>query len=176
MGGIDLDPASSKIANETVNADEYYDLDANGLSKEWYGNVWLNPPGGRLPGVPSLTKAFWNKLMRSPHLDQAIFLAFSMEALQTCQPTIGKRPICIPDKRISFIDASGQPIKGNTHGSAFIYVSGFLDNTESFIETFSQFGSVYLPSEQNELRSLRHHLQLLSSSCRRSTEVTNDRK
>lgn len=44
MGSIDLDPASSEIANQTVKAETYYTAETNGLNKKWDGNVWLNPP------------------------------------------------------------------------------------------------------------------------------------
>lgn len=56
MEGIDLDPASSLVAQERVNAWDWCGLDhtdgnTNGLLKDWsdYGvdlNVFLNPPGG----------------------------------------------------------------------------------------------------------------------------------
>lgn len=44
MGSIDLDPASNDFANETVKAAVYYDEAMNGLERDWYGNIWLNPP------------------------------------------------------------------------------------------------------------------------------------
>ena len=47
MGGIDLDPASCAIANETVKASTYYGTRQNGLKRPWFGRVWLNPPYGR---------------------------------------------------------------------------------------------------------------------------------
>ena len=37
MGTIDLDPASSVIANETVKATTFYTIDDDGLIKEWGG-------------------------------------------------------------------------------------------------------------------------------------------
>lgn len=44
MGTIDIDPASSDKANETVQAEHYYTIADNGLVRPWYGRVWLNPP------------------------------------------------------------------------------------------------------------------------------------
>jgi len=44
MGIIDVDPASSKIANKVVNATTYYTKETNGLDNDWIGNVWMNPP------------------------------------------------------------------------------------------------------------------------------------
>lgn len=47
MGGIELDPASSKVANEHVNAEKFYTPLDDGLNvQEWFGNVYLFPPAG----------------------------------------------------------------------------------------------------------------------------------
>lgn len=47
MGWISLDPASNAVANATVRAHEYFTIDDDGLSKPWWGNVWLNHPYSR---------------------------------------------------------------------------------------------------------------------------------
>lgn len=44
MRGIDLDPASSAAANETVRAAAFFSLADDGLTRSWGGRVWLNPP------------------------------------------------------------------------------------------------------------------------------------
>ena len=44
LGTIDLDPASSDIANSIIKANIYYTIENDGLTKEWFGNIWLNPP------------------------------------------------------------------------------------------------------------------------------------
>lgn len=46
MGSIDLDPATCYKANAIVKAEDCYTLEENGLLQRWFGNVFLNPPGG----------------------------------------------------------------------------------------------------------------------------------
>lgn len=44
LGAIDLDPASCEQANLTVQARQFFTLDDDGLSQDWRGKVFLNPP------------------------------------------------------------------------------------------------------------------------------------
>lgn len=194
LGEIDLDPATSKQANERVRAKHYFDELDNGFLAEWgplNGNpsrVFINPPGGkcdeegnrivghrahltapivykRADGGPpvgksqSAAKVWWFRLAREfmeGRVERAIFLAFSIELLQTAQagtppktsagvflPIPTDFPICIPSRRISFIDPSGNPVRGNTHASAIIYVvpHGRRDNAGGkFREAFADVG------------------------------------
>lgn len=43
MGEIDLDPASSAMANKIVRARKYYTEADNGLTKSWEGELWIDP-------------------------------------------------------------------------------------------------------------------------------------
>jgi hypothetical protein len=53
LEGIDLDVASSKVANRFVQATEYYTPSDDGLNvQDWYGSVYLFPPAGAY---------FWDK-------------------------------------------------------------------------------------------------------------------
>lgn len=143
LGIIDLDPASSVIANQTVKAWGYYTKETDGLKQEWFGNVFCNPPGGKIKNK-SIPVNFWTKLVNSPRVEQAIFLAFSIELLQTSQRINNdacKHTICIPDRRLSFTDVNGQVVKGNTHASAIVYYSNTVDNTDAFIQEFKQYGT-----------------------------------
>ena len=44
LGSIDLDPASSAIAQKTVEAAIFFTEKQDGLKQKWSGKVWCNPP------------------------------------------------------------------------------------------------------------------------------------
>jgi len=44
MTTIDLDPATSEVAQKTVRSATYYTAQDDGLAQAWAGNVFLNPP------------------------------------------------------------------------------------------------------------------------------------
>ena len=99
MGGIDLDPASSEVAQDTVGATEYFTIDDDGLSREWHGNVWLNPPYSR-----GLCAEFVQKLLaeiEEQRVKQAILLSNNSTETIWWQKAWAETPaICFPDRRI----------------------------------------------------------------------------
>lgn len=153
LGDIDLDPASCSVANQRVKAKQYFTKEDDALNKPWFGKVFLNPPGGRGKGIKSYTKVFWRKLIEeylNDHVESAIFLAFSIELLQTSQNGEAfpdfyatSYPICIPKQRISFIDAEGNAQTSPPHASAIIYLpdKDFL-RIGLFKRLFSDIGAV----------------------------------
>ncbi len=165
LGSIDLDPASNTLANTVIAAKKHYTINDNGLAKPWHGSVFCNPPGGSLvddrdwislfpdgQNGRSLAKAFWQKLckeVKGGHIDHAIFLAFSVDLLQTSQSCLhaaGDFPVCFPSHRIKYLDVSLQAKTSPPNISAIIYVPGTKDNTEGFVNTFSHVGSVMMPA------------------------------
>ncbi len=155
LGRIDVDPASSAQANKLLKAQRYFTEKTDGLSKHWYGkdkpsSVWLNPPGGKLPNGKSSTKAWWGKMLiewRQPYFGHGLFLAFSIEAVQTSQ--LGNEysllsfPTCFFKRRIAFIDpVTGKKASGMTHSSCLTYLAGETDQTELFAKVFSEYGIV----------------------------------
>ena len=44
LGAIDLDPASAPRAQEWIKAKTFFTEQDDGLTKEWRGRIWLNPP------------------------------------------------------------------------------------------------------------------------------------
>ena len=161
MGSIDLDPASCELANQNVKATRYYSKEDDGLSKDWYGNVWCNPPYGRVkPELKGSTKS-WQPLFVQKLLDeytrgnvrQAIILLLGNAMYKQWFPSLWEYIICFHPNSIAFT----RP--GRTHpdtdrlgfGSIFIYLG---PHEQTFIETFSQFGTIARRVEpfRNEVR------------------------
>ena len=149
LGQIDLDPASDWRFNINVQATHHITEKENGLVKPWPTGctVFLNPPGGKV-GRKSKTALFWQRLIeyrQSGSLNHAIFLAFSLEALQvtqSCDLSIGDFPFCVPSSRMRFESPEGVPGDAPTHSNAIVYVPGIIDNTVMFRRAFSKLGKV----------------------------------
>ena len=106
MGGIDLDPASSIIANEIVMAKHFYTEEDDGLAQPWAGKIWLNPPY-----VQPLISQFLEKICSEKgNIEQAIILVNNATETKWFQ-NIGNisSSICFPLKRIKFFDPDGNP-------------------------------------------------------------------
>jgi hypothetical protein len=152
LGHIQLDPASSVEANCAVGATRIFTEASDGLTSPWPthpNTVFLNPPGGKI-GNRSKAALFWKRLMdyrEAGHLTHAIFLAFSVDALQTtqgkgCKP-IAEFPFCVPAKRIAFVHSDDGAVKeAPSHSNMIVYVPGSVDRTEEFSRIFSSLGAV----------------------------------
>lgn len=132
MGDIDLDPASCEEANKTVMAKQFYSPEDDGLSKEWEGRVFLNPPYGE-EGPPFIEKLY-NSL--GP-VTQAIILVNSRSTDAEWFQPLFDGVVCFTDHRIDF-NSSNEKETSSTHGSCFIY---FGPNKEKFAEVFKKFGN-----------------------------------
>lgn len=133
MGSIDLDPASSEIANRTVQATTFYTKEVNGLIQPWFGNVWLNPPYSKdlIRQFVSAVRNKWSEY------DQAIILVNNATETRWFQELLNTASaVCFVDSRIKFLDMYGKP--GNPlQGQAIFYVGSYHS---TFVINFSQFG------------------------------------
>lgn len=137
LGRIDLDPASSALANEVVQADTYFakDDDPDGLSQDWFGRVWLNPPYGKGTGL------FTTKLVdeySAGRVQAGILLinAYGFDAAWF-EP-LWDWPLCFTRDRIVFYSpqrVSGGPANGN--------VLAYLGpEPDRFADVFSDIGTI----------------------------------
>lgn len=138
MRVIDLDPASSEKAQETVQASTYYSMDDDGLSRVWFGNVWLNPPYSK-----DLIGRFTER-MRLAYEEKQI--AQSITLVNNATETAWFQKIasvasafCFCAGRIKFNDSSGNPANSPLQGQCFIYMG---DSSERFASVFASFGLV----------------------------------
>lgn len=150
MGKIDLDPASCALANEVVQAETYFTAETDGLSKEWFGKVWLNPPYGRAEDDHASNKGRWSK-----HLAEQYRIGKVAEAILLVNPDIGTSwfwqlwpseedgapsAICFTKTRIKFYNSEGvskSPPRGGA--GAIVYFGG---DPDLFAEKFSKIGVV----------------------------------
>lgn len=135
LGGIDLDPATSPMANETVRASNIYTEAENGLIREWHGRVWLNPPYGQGSGL------FATKLVEehaAGRTTAAILLlnAYGFDS-NWFQP-LWDHPICFTDHRIQFYSPDRET-GGPANANIFVYLG---PDRDIFAQTFSQFGAI----------------------------------
>lgn len=138
MGSIDLDPASSAIANERVKASIFYTKEDNGLEKEWSGNVWMNPPYAQ-----PLIQLFSDRVAEqfaAGNIIQAIVLVNNGTETKWFQTmAFHSSAVCFPKSRIKFLDPEGNP-GAPLQGQAILY---FGDNGKSFANEFMQYGKCY---------------------------------
>ena len=143
-GRIDVDPMSSAVANEIVQARRYYDgVTYDGLEENWNGHVFINPCGG-------LVKEAWKhltRMYRSHVCSAAVWIGFSLEQLTYLQRTgdfsiFGSDAICFPDKRIKYLNSHLEPMGAPTHASYIAYLGRRRD---LFRDAFMEIGTVTNP-------------------------------
>jgi hypothetical protein len=178
MGGFDLDPASTGIANEFIRADRYFNVRSNGFKQPWADRVWLNPPGGKCdpdgnPLVPakkfidgangtrceapsqSSAKSWWIKLANEyvcKRTTQALFVGFSLEILQTTQD-VAELGLPIPlDFALCYPKARVPYMKPDgTRGTAPPHASVLIylgDRLDAFMSAYASLGRCVIPSSR----------------------------
>ena len=137
LGAIDVDPASSACAQETVRASRFFTRDNDGLCRDWHGRIWLNPPYSQ----PDITR-FVDKLLAeidAGRVCQAILLTHNYTDTGWFHAAAGKSAaICFTRGRIRFVSATGG-IAAPTQGQAFFYFGAEVDR---FRDTFGGFGFI----------------------------------
>ena len=138
MGEIDLDPASSEMANGIVQAKDYYTTKDDGLRQDWHGRVWLNPPYSQ-PEITNFAKAVTSK-----SYDEIMILVNN--ATETDWFRMMAEPsnaICFINKRLRFIDKNGKPSGAPLQGQAILYRG---NNVDKFVEEFKEVGLCMIPA------------------------------
>lgn len=144
MGEIELDPASTEKANETVNAKEYFDEEDDGLEKEWHGKVWMNPPYSQ-PLIDKFSEKVTEEY-QARRIDEACVLVNNATETNWFQRMLKVATgVCFVKGRIRFIDQEGN--RGDTplQGQVIIY---FGKNKEKFKANFGDIGTILWKEER----------------------------
>lgn len=137
MGGIDLDPATSALAQEVVKAAQIFTIDDDGLQQKWAGRVWLNPPYAQ-PAIHNFMEKITAEVVAG-NVEQAIVLTHNYTDTRWFHIAVSKASaICFTRGRIGFINPEGKKA-APTQGQAFFY---FGESTEAFADEFCQYGFV----------------------------------
>lgn len=137
MGEIDCDPASSEIANQTVGASVFFTEEQDGLSEEWRGNVWLNPPYAQ-PLIAQFAETIASKY-EAGEFEQACVLVNNATETAWFQRILSvSSGVCFPSSRIRFLSPEGKP-GAPLQGQAILYLG---NNYQGFADAFAGFGTI----------------------------------
>lgn len=161
--GIDLDPASSPVANKTVKAKRFFTKEQDGLSQSWScRTLWMNHPFHR--GWTACTPTCKRKtcITRGYHIYEdipsnlnwitklvdeyesgnirngAICITFANTS-ETWFRKLLPYPQCFPRGRINYRNPDGTINRGVTKGSVITYLGRDLDR---FKECFEHIGDI----------------------------------
>lgn len=137
MGGIDLDPATHPVAQQTIQATQFYTAADNGLNLSWHGRVWLNPPYAQ-PLIAQFVAKLCDEIA-SRGVEQAVMLTHNYtDTAWFHRAEAGAASLCFTRGRIRFVDVDGS-VCAPTQGQCFFY---YGTSGRRFAEIFRQFGFV----------------------------------
>ena len=147
MGEITLDPASSELANQMVDADEFITQEMDGLETDWASythdgevyptKVWMNPPYAQ-PYIEQFMVKLSDECFCG-NVSEAIALTHNYTDTKWFQYAQERcSAICFTRGRIAFESPTGEKA-APTQGQAFFY---FGPNVDRFFREFSQYGFV----------------------------------
>lgn len=135
MGSIDLDPATCQESQDHIQAETHFTKEDDGLSRQWSGNVWLNPPYSL-----GLVDRFVDKTIAeydAGNINQAIVLVNNSSDTGWFHKLLSAYPACFTRGRLKF----WRPHRNfaTRQGQAIFYIG---DSPDKFAAVFSQFGIV----------------------------------
>jgi ParB family transcriptional regulator, chromosome partitioning protein len=141
LGGIDLDPASCRLANEVVGASRIWTAEDDGLAREWKGTIFMNPPYTK-----GVIDRFCTKLIHHfrdiGDVTKAIVLVSNSTETEWFQSlAYGGQAICFPNERVSFWRPDKAASKSPIRGHAIFY---FGTEPDTFLDEFKGFGFTVL--------------------------------
>ncbi len=129
--GPDLDPCSN--SRSIVPAKMRWDIGDDGLAREWFGNVYVNPPFSR-----GGAEAFFSRCRVPP--------CYAVVGCCICDPSVGwfkhvwrADAVCFPDHRVGFVPPPGVTDPGFNRPVALPY---WGPHDDDFAAAFRELGRV----------------------------------
>ena len=148
LGKFDLDPASSKAANQRVRASHIYTREDNGLKQPWFGRVFLNPPSRN--GDPQARPHLWAEKLEREYLlgnvDAACLVVKSVLGYKWYEHLYANYWCCHLRERPAFVRPDGS-IVGRAKKGVTVFLLAGKDPTriERFFAAFVGIGKVVAP-------------------------------
>lgn len=132
LGDIDLDPCSNSHETPTVPAGSHFTREDDGLSRAWFGRVYMNPPYG------SEIK-LWAEKLADEYDRGNVKAAVALVPARTDTAWFRRIPawmVCFISGRLTFSEhENAAPFP-----SAVMYLG---DDSQAFVEAFSGLGLIY---------------------------------
>lgn len=140
LGTIDLDPFSSEVANQTVQARRFFTIADDATRQGIWGfspiTVFMNPPYGR-GVIDAAVKRFCVAL---DGISAAIVLVNNATETQWFQSLLNDcQAFCLVNHRIAFVSPDNKNESGGVRGQVFFYFGG---DYQKFADRFKAFGPV----------------------------------
>ncbi|MCC5618110.1 hypothetical protein LC605_24095 [Nostoc sp. CHAB 5836] len=136
LEGIDLDPCADE--GKHIAAARHYTASDDGLSQEWHGRVFMNPPYS----CPGKWVAKLQAEIEAGRVMEAIALVPAATDTNWLSPVIESQPICFWKGRIKFLDTSYQPKQSARQSHCLVY---WGTNGQKFKQVFDEVGVVKMP-------------------------------
>jgi hypothetical protein len=143
LGSITLDPASDPVPQAWIRAERYFTQADDGLSKTWFGRVFLNPPynGSSAKWAAKLIEEY-----RAGRVEQAVMLVNSTQGYRWYENLWVSFPVCCLRDRLRFIKPNGETGGQAKKGSTLVY---FGQDAERFARAFENLGRILFPDNPN---------------------------
>ena len=145
LGDIQLDPFSSVQANERVRADRFFTVADNALEQDWTSDtLFMNPPYGNkkaqgTTALEAVTK-FIDEYVEGCVAEAIVLTNLAHDTQWSKLLDKHSDAVCTTDHRISFEDAGGKKVSGNTKSQSFYY---FGHRRQAFRDVFRGLGVVW---------------------------------
>lgn len=145
VDGFDLDPASG--AERTAHASTRFTKEDDGLSREWFGTVWLNPPFSE--------KERWVRRARAQVADENVQTAVVLLPVDTSTQLFHEHVtaapvVCFVEGRLSFTGGDRNPNFG-------ILLAVFGEVSDQLLDALDRKGVVY-HDEDRHVRARQQQL------------------